>query len=556
MRKQDDYEYGPRSVFWGNFTAWHLGAMVLLAVVGLCVYAFVQFRGVGVPAVMEQADIARQVASGEGFTTIVIRPFDLWLLDIPAEEVPRSVPALWQAPLYPYFLASVFRVVASDALFSGRGLMLAEAIGVIPLGIVVFVLMGVVTWYLARACLDDRVAGLAFVVLMVSPISLQLVLSGGALPLAMLFTVLSTFVAWQAISHSFRETRLWLVPLYAVLAGLFAGVLFLAHYAALLVGVGVLIWLGLNLQRLRWMSVVLFGISLLAIVVPRFLFVRTAGWWGLAAYPYGALLDTHVFPGDTLLRESAVVLRNWQITAAMREGIVARYQDLFSGQWFMGAGIILVFFLVGLFGREERHWNQHAKWIVAVVLFLLPAFPPVLGCSYGHWPILFPLIVIFGVQAFFRVLDQEDFFDAYTQPILIVFLIVLCVLPSAIGLVQRHGFAPYPPYHGPLQAYVSGQVSEDRILVSDIPPATAWYGQQPSLLWPRTVEQLSLYETVLGGVYLADRGGDLLREDAAWVYMRTDGVVPETLPFRVGLFLPSGEKEQILLLRETVPKHE
>jgi len=556
MRKQDDYEYGPRSGFWGNMNAWHFGAMILLGIFALGLYALAQFYGLRTAAAMEQADIARQLANGQGFTTHVIRPFDLWLLDIPSEDLPQSVPVLWQAPLYPYLLANVFRFVQLGPFSAGRGVMMAEARGVIPLGISIFILMGMAIWCLARACMEERVAHVVFVVLLVSPISLQLVLSGGALPLAMLLTVLSTLLAWHAINRSFRDARSWLVPVYAVMAGLCVGLLFLAHYAALLVGVGLLIWLGLNLQRVRWVSVALFGLALLSVVVPRFMLVRTAGWWGVAAYPYGALLDTSVFPGDALLRDGDLVLRNWQVTAAVREGIVARYQNLFAGQSLLGGGIIMVFFLAGLFGREERHWNQHAKWIVAAMLFLLPAFPPVLGCPYGHWPILFPLLVMFGVQAFFRIVDQAEYFDAGTQPVLLAFMVVLCVLPSAIGLVQRHGSSPYPPYHGPLQAFVSGQISEEQIMVSDIPAATAWYGQQSSLLWPRDVEHIALYESALGGVYLAGRGHALLREDTAWIRMRTDGVVPENFPFGVGLFLPSGEKEQILLLRETVPEHE
>ena len=550
MRKQDDYDYGLRQGIFGDLNIWQVGVAVLLAVLGLSLYAIVQFQGVRDPAAMEQAHIARQLANGEGFTTQVMRPFDLWLIGLTPEEMPESIPALWHAPLYPHVLSRLFRFMRLDTVFTGRGVLMPEARAMVPLGIVLLILTSMIIWLLASSCFDERVARLAFVVLLVSPISLQIMLSGGALALAMFLSALSAYLAWLAIDSSFQAPHVWRVLLFSALAGILSGLLFLAHYAALLVGVGLLVWLALNLQRLRRIAVSLFAATMLVIVLPRLGMHREAGWWGLAAYPYGALLDTTMFSADSLLRDGDPVLRNWQVLQAIRDGIAARYMDFFTGRSLLGAGVIFIFFVAGLFGREERHWNQHAKWIVAGILFLLPVFPPVVGCPYGHWPVLFPLMVILGAQCFMRILDQEDFFDVGVRPVLFGFLVALCVLPSAIGLVQRDASSPYPPYHGPLQAYAAQWLPRDEVLLTDIPWATAWYGQQPSLLWPKSVEDAEAYLASLGGIYLADSAIQLPGTDPGWIYMRQEGVVPESLPFRTGLFLPAGERGQILLLPE------
>ncbi len=555
MRKQDEYEYGLPSGLLSRGDIWQSVVALFVAILGLSLFALLQFQGIRDPAVMEQAHVAHQLASGEGFTTQVIRPFDVWLFDLSPDELPESIPALWQAPLYPHVLSRLFRFMDHDTLLQGRGVLTAEARVMVPLGILFLLLTSMFTWLFAYACFEKRVANLAALVLLISPISLQMMLFGGALMLAMLLAASSVYLGWLAIDHSFREQKTWRILLCAGFAGVMSGLLFLTHYAALVVGGGILVWLALNLQRLRWLAVGLFLVALLAVVLPRFGLFQEAGWWGLGAYPYNALLETRMFPGDSLLRESTPVLRNWQILQAVREGIADRYQQFFSGQSLVGAGIIFVFFLVGLFGREERHWNQHKKWIVALAMLLLPALPPVLGSPYGHWPILFPFIAIFGAQAFFRILDQEEFFDAGVRPALCAFLIVLCVFPSALGLVQRNTVSPYPPYHGALQAYATQWVPDDAFLLTDIPWATAWYGQQPSLLWPKSVDDVEDYLASIGGIYLADHAIPLVGTDAGWVYMRKEGVVPESLPFRVGLFLPAGAREQILLLPE-VPEAE
>lgn len=550
MRDTDDYDYGLRGGLLGNLNLWHMMVALLVAVLGLSLYAIVQFRGVQSPAAMEQATIARQLAEGDGFTTQVIRPFDLWLLDMPLDEVPESVPALWQAPFYPRVLAQVLRLTRCSQAFSANGIMQAESRVMIPLGIACIILITLFSWLLARNLLEDRVAHLAAAVLLLSPVTLQIMLSGGSLALGMLLSVVSFYLCWKAIDHSFREHAVWLVFLFSAVAALSAGLLFLTHYAAVLLVIGMLFWLILNLQRMRWPAAVMFGAIALGVILLGLRGQTDGGWWGIAAYPYGALLDTTIFPGDMLLRDGDSPLRSWQILQAVRDGIASRYLAFFTGRSMVSGGVILVFFVVGLFGREERYWNQQAKWIAALILLLLPALPPVVGCSYGHWPIMFPLVVIFGTQAFYRILDQEEFFDIGARPILVSFLIVLCVMPSALALVRRNAHSPYPPYYGPLQEYVTQWVPADHTLLTDIPWATAWYGRQPSLLWPRSVDQIVQYGDTVGGIYLAERRDRIAMAEDAWQYMRMDGVVPETLPFRTGLFLPAGQREQVLLLRE------
>lgn len=551
MAKQDDYDYGPRAGLLAGFNGWHLLVAILLAGLGLGLFALLQFQGLQTPAVMEQATIARRLAAGEGFTAQVIRPFDLWLLDVPAAELPTSIPVLWQAPLYPHVLSWTLRLVRPAYRFTARGILDAEVRAIVPLGIVLLLLCAMVTFLLAHALFGEKGAGLAALVFLVSPLSLRLLLEGGALPLAMLLATASVLLAWWAIAYSFHETHLWRPPLYAAIAGVLAGLLFVTAYAGIWIGMGVGIFLCLNVQRWRWAVVAIFVGAFLVVILPWGTGSPSAGWWGVSAYPYAALLETRLFPGDTFLRETNPVLRNWQVVQAMREGLATRYEALFRGDMLRSAGIVMVFFLVSLFCREERHWQQHSKWIAAGLLLLLPLFPPVLGCPHGSWVALYPILTIFGVQTLLRILDREDYFDVSVRPALLGVFLGLCLLPSVMDVVRRDATSPYPPYHGPLQAYAAQWIDGEEILISDIPWSTAWYGQQPSLLWPESVADVRLYESIAGGIYLAGRQARAFTADVAWHPMRLMGIVPEDFPFRMGLFLPTGEREQILLIRES-----
>ena len=54
-------------------------ALLLMLGAGIyCTYAWSQFRGLDDPQAMEYAQIARNLATGKGFTTQCIRPVDLW----------------------------------------------------------------------------------------------------------------------------------------------------------------------------------------------------------------------------------------------------------------------------------------------------------------------------------------------------------------------------------------------------------------------------------------------------------------------------------------------
>ena len=53
--------------------------ILIFVIVSLCTFQlFLTYRGMDQPAAMDMAQIGRQIARGEGFTSKFIRPIDVW----------------------------------------------------------------------------------------------------------------------------------------------------------------------------------------------------------------------------------------------------------------------------------------------------------------------------------------------------------------------------------------------------------------------------------------------------------------------------------------------
>ena len=76
-----------------------LGVLIVLLTL---LYLFVQFRGFSTITAMDQAQIARNIASGKGLSTLFIRPLAVWQLEKAGKEIPADqFPDFYQAPLNP-----------------------------------------------------------------------------------------------------------------------------------------------------------------------------------------------------------------------------------------------------------------------------------------------------------------------------------------------------------------------------------------------------------------------------------------------------------------------
>jgi hypothetical protein len=121
---------------------------VLIAALSL-LYLFVQFNGLATPDAMDQAQIARRLADGKGFTTGYIRPLALSVIQRQREKSQVDVsrfPDFFLSPLHPWVnsfglrpaadagafllsLATLATLFAMEARYEALGRMIARLVG-------------------------------------------------------------------------------------------------------------------------------------------------------------------------------------------------------------------------------------------------------------------------------------------------------------------------------------------------------------------------------------------------------------------------------------------
>ncbi len=329
----------------------------------------------------------------------------------------------------------------------------------------------------------------------------------------------------------------------ALWAGALAGLGGLTRYGFAWVILPVLVYLGWFMGRHRGRTVAMTLIGFLLVMSPWL--VRNAqlsgnlfGTAGLALYS-----QTDAFPGDTLERtlfyepsdapvngqdEIKVKVADhvglWEIANKLKRNLrhlLVHELPQFSGSWF--AVVCLVGLVVPFRNRSLRRLRVFLLMTLAVFALgqalgrthlsaangtlaellarSLGQGAPVTAASGVNGEnllaLLGPVSFLFGAGLFFSLLDRWKVDLPEMRLAASTGLVVAASLPMALSFLLPH---PYPmanpPYHPPRVQYVSSmprESGEDTIgagdlLMSDIPWAVAWYGNQDCVWLTRNVE--------------------------------------------------------------------
>lgn len=329
----------------------------------------------------------------------------------------------------------------------------------------------------------------------------------------------------------------------ALWAGALAGLGGLTRYGFAWVILPVLVYLGWFMGRHRGRTVAMALLGFLLVMSPWL--VRNAqlsgnlfGTAGLALYS-----QTDTFPGDTLERtlfyepsdapvngqdeikvKVADHVELWEIANKLKRNLrhlLVHELPQFSGSWF--AVVCLVGLVVPFRNRSLRRLRVFLLMTLAVFALgqalgrthlsaangtlaellarSLGQGAPVTAASGVNGEnllaLLGPVSFLFGAGLFFSLLDRWKVDLPEMRLAASTGLVVAASLPMALSFLLPH---PYPmanpPYHPPRVQYVSSlprESGEDTIgagdlLMSDIPWAVAWYGNQDCVWLTRKVE--------------------------------------------------------------------
>jgi hypothetical protein len=493
-----------------------LGLVILGMVL---VYDLRDYRNLATSEAMDSAQLARNIAEGRGYTTLFIRPFSLYLVQSHNEAGHTPVladtnvvdfarikdnlhPDLANPPVYPLVLAGLMKVLPfhypielkkpfwSDA---SRFWRYQPDFQIAAFNQILLLVVVALTFFIARKLFDLSVAWLSALLTLGCELLWQFSVSGLS---TMLLMLIFLALAWCVlrIEESAREPQPRPNRLLglALVAGVLTGVGALTRYAFGWVIIPVALFLLLFGGQRRVPHVLAALGAFLILFTPWVVrnYVVSGTPFGTAGY---AIVEgTGLFPQFQLERSlnpdftHALWFRPYvsKLTGNMHE-ILANDLPKLGGSWasiLFLAGLLLGF--RGMAARRMRYFLLMCLGLFIVVQALgrtqLSEKSPDLN-SENLLVLLAPLVFIYGVSFFFTFLDQMRLAVPQLRYVVIAAFVALSCMPMIlICTLMSPKVVPvvYPPYYPPDIQQAAGWMSENELMMSDVPWAIAWYGDR------------------------------------------------------------------------------
>jgi len=425
------------------------------------------------PDAMDMAQLARHIQHHEGFVTSFIRPL---ALSLQGGSGPQ--PELYQAPLFPLVLATLFA--------TGMG---ARDM-VVGMGSLIFHLASLVTVYaLGRRLFGHAAGALAALLLALNPQLLTFAFSGLALPLALFLVTLGVLLIYRN-PGSLRRSA-W--------TGLVFGLAVLTEYACLWVALAAVVLAGRIQDRRRWLHALAFAMGLVVALLPwayRNMVVAGNPFYTLQARALS--MYTSASPGTSLLRTADPSLASlWSVgsLSALATKWIFGVKSLLEAAPLVAGLYLLPFLVVGLLYRlPDKRAILLRNWGVLTLLLqiaLLSFFKPAPE-------LLTPLVGVLGVLAagYFTLMSAS-----VSRVRALAALLGVSVIPLAAGLALARPIQPPMDSMG----YLNRNYQPGAVVLTDIPWAVAWHTDLQAVWLPMTAKD---YERIdkggrVAGIYLS-----------------------------------------------------
>lgn len=510
-----------------------LGALaVLLLLFG---YNFRAFRNMSTQEAMDSAQVAHNLARGEGFSTRFVRPLSVYLvkkhnLETMAKTAENPFPDYAQLkdhhpdlanpPAYPLVLAGLMKVLPFDHSTQlnssfwnpGGQFMRYQPDFLISLFNQMLLLVVIVmVFFLALRLFDASVAWVSAVLMLAAEIFWRFSVSG----LSTIFALfLFVSLAWLLVllEEEAREPKRgprWLLVLAAG-AGLVLGLVGLTRYALIVLVVPVLLYIVLYGGRQRVLAAIVALVVFAAVMSPWIArnYQVSGTWFGVA--PYSILETTPDFREFRLQRSLAPDMSAFfrDLTRFVPHKFLVNARDIVTDELpRLGGSWVTSFFLVGLIvslmnpaSRRLRHFILVSLGVLiiaeAVAHTELSVVSPEIN-SENLLVLLLPFVIMYGVALFFMLLEQVNLPLIEMRYMAIGLFVLLTSLPMVFVFLPPRPFpVAYPPYDphsiqaickwiSPGKRPNANNVDEarltlpsDELMMSDVPWAIAWYGDR------------------------------------------------------------------------------
>jgi hypothetical protein len=503
----------------GGLSVWVKRGAVALGIIAIAAIYLYQFRGLSTSQAMDQAQIGRAIASGEGWKTKLARPRAVGQLQNHGKSISEKIWVdTYNAPLPPLVDAVALLLVKPYWKMTPRTLIYAGDRAIAMMSILVFLASVVVLFFAARRLFDRRLALLACGLVLLCDAMWQYSLSGLPQMLLLLLFNAAVYLLVRAVEAHYAEesTTKWLIA-----AGAVFGLLALTHALTLWIFLAAAIFAAFFFRPRGWAAVIM--LATCAVVYFPWL-IRTlvvcGNPGGVALYSiftgighteWGWMRQMHFDPGTGLLGS---------FRDKITTGLTAQTAHLFE---YFGLSVVALMFFVSLlypFKKPETaavRWMILAMWGGAVLGMCLYGINEEQGVAANQLHLIFiPLMTCYGLAYLLVQWNRLAVSIPFARAGFITLLYLLCALPMIFAtpwLSPPKAFVRWPPYMPALIGVLNDWMRPEEITASDMPWAVAWYANRRSLWLPETMRvfsDLGDYQTLGGpvnGMYLTPVSG-------------------------------------------------
>jgi 4-amino-4-deoxy-L-arabinose transferase-like glycosyltransferase len=499
--------------------------LVLLAAALSLVYTAGQFRGLDKRESMDMAQLARNIAHGQGFTTYVIRPLSLWQLEHNGWDIRDKAtrvklimnhPDICNPPLYPLALAGLFKILPAKAFTydTAEHVYYPERWVMLPFDQLCLFASLLLTYVWAKRLFDRRVAIMATWLMFFSDTLWSYAVSGLLTNFLMLLFLLATYCLFVADgklnpaapsegapTDSAPAPATGRAALWVLASAVLLGLCFLTRYLAAFFLIPMVIYV-MRLFR-GWVAAMWAAVYVAvfaAVITPWLVRNHRVSGNALGIARYELVDRTAEFRGETLPRSYNP---NFQGAYSMRTLWIKFLTDarvvLLDNLRLVGTDFLVLFFGAGvLYGFRRRDVSRLRGLVLGMItvailaMSLIGSDPERSGPEVGGGNLLvllLPIIAIYGTAFFYLLLDRIPFRIKLTRGLAISGFVLLNVSPMIFTLLPpRQALFPYPPYISPVARAVSAQFEPDSLACSDLPWAVAWDGERRTLWIPMTMD--------------------------------------------------------------------
>lgn len=483
-------------------------------------YLIFTFRGLTTAHGMEQAQIGREIARGNGSATKVVRPASVWQIrqDKDADIRLKDMQDTYHSPLMPYIYGAVLKAVGGDEFSqfqmkdSEKTIYRLDRV-ISAISIILFLLAIGINYLLISRIFDVKIAGVTALLMALSDLMWKFTQTGLPQMLMLLLLSCAFFFIYRAVEASVSNRS---AVGSVILAAIFLSLLALSHWLTLWIVAGFIIYAAFFLKPKGVSGLIVIGILALSC---SFFVIKNLEWsnhpGGTAFLTlYGGLTESEA----SIMRTSDPSDETYRILYNLNSFLINTTSNFLKqvNQLYNNFGAILAapLFFFALLHPFKRPSIAAFRWTVLLMWVVAALGMAIFGLSQdtidpNNLHILFaPVMTAYGL-AFFSILwsrlelPPTSAFMRYGHFVIIVAISagpLLFSIPNEIrrGIAVAGKDAVWPSYWP--QAFSStlhNQTKDTDVIFSDQPWAVAWYADRRSIWLPRRVDEFEDLENLV-----------------------------------------------------------